>query len=292
MSRLSPSSPSLNPSVFPSVRESPFLLRKPLAFLKRGFWHASSYRLNFIGNYLGSAFVLLFFYILAQFYGVARPAALAEYGGDYFTFLLIGGVFARYLSLGLRNFGRELEHELTAGTVEPLMVTATPPMLALLGASLWSLIEGLLLLIAQLAVGAFIFGADFSRANWPAAAALTALTVVALNSWGLFTAAFVLAFKRADPLSWLVDVTLYMLAGVYFPVQILPEWLRLIAYAFPLSHALEGLRFALMRGDSRADLWRYTLILLAFNLVLFPLGVFALRFAIQHVKRTGSLGHY
>lgn len=265
---------------------------KVLAFVKRGFWHASSYRLNFVGNYLGSALVLLFFYVLAQFYGVARPAALADYGGDYFTFLLIGGVFARYLSLGLRNFGRELEHELTAGTVEPLMVTATPPMLALLGASLWSLIEGLVLLVAQLLVGALVFGADFSRANWAAAAGLTLLTVVALNSWGLFTAAFVLAFKRADPLSWLVDVTLYMLAGVYFPVQILPDWLRAIAYALPLSHALEGLRFALMRGDSLAELWRYVIILLGFNALLLPLGGWALHAALRHVKRSGSLGHY
>jgi ABC-2 type transport system permease protein len=265
---------------------------KFVAFVRRGFWHASSYRLNFFGNYLGSALVLIFFYVLAQFYGVARPAALAEYGGDYFTFLLVGGVFARYLSLGLRNFGRELEHELTAGTVEPLMVTATSPTLALLGASLWSLLEGVLLLVAQLAMGALFLSADFSRANWPAALALTLLTLLALNSWGLFTAAFVLAFKRADPLSWLVDVTLYMLAGVYFPVQILPVWLRVVAYALPLSHALEGLRFALMRGDSLAELWRYALILLAFNAVLLPLGVLALRFAIQHVKRTGSLGHY
>lgn len=267
-------------------------LFKLVAFLKRGFWHASSYRLNFVGNYLGSALVLLFFYVLAQFYGVARPAALADYGGNYFTFLLIGGVFARYLSLGLRNFGRELEHEMTAGTVEPLMVTATAPALALLGASLWSLIEGLLLLIVQLALGARVFGADFSRANWLAAGVLTVLTVIALNSWGMFTAAFVLAFKRADPLSWLVDVTLYMLAGVYFPVQILPDWLRVIAYALPLSHALEGLRFALMRGDSLAELWRYVFILLGFNLVLLPLGALALRFALQQVKRTGSLGHY
>src|SRR5262245_23232054 len=232
---------------------------KTLAFIKRGFWHASSYRLNFVGNYLGSVLVLLFFYVLAQFYGVARPAALAEYGGDYFTFLLIGGVFARYLSLGLRNFGRELEHEMTAGTVEPLMVTATSPMLALLGASLWSLIEGLALLVAQLILGALVFGADFSHANWAAATVLTLLTVIALNSWGLFTAAFVLAFKRADPLSWLVDVTLYMLAGVYFPVQILPDWLRVIAYALPLSHALEGLRFALMRGDSLTGLSHYVI---------------------------------
>lgn len=38
-------------------------------------------------------------------------------GGDYFTFLLIGSIFAHYLSFGMRHFGRELEQELVAGTL-------------------------------------------------------------------------------------------------------------------------------------------------------------------------------
>ena len=267
-------------------------LPKLLAFVKRGFLHASSYRLNFVGTYLSGLLVVIFFAVLAKFYGNSQPAALAPYGGDYFTFLLIGGVFARYLSLGMRHFGRELEHELAAGTIEPVMVTATAPGLALLGPSVWILIEGVLLMIVQLILGAAFFGADFSRANWPAALVLAALTLVALNSWGIISAAFVIVFKRADPLSWLVDVTIFMLAGVYFPVSVIPAGLRVVAYLLPLSHALEGLRFALMRGESLLELWRYVVILLAFNAVLLPAGLFAFRWGLNYVKRRGSLGHY
>lgn len=271
---------------------APINASKAVAFVKRGFLHASSYRLNFFGTYLGGLLSVVFFAVLARFYGSAQPAALAPYGGDYFTFLLIGGAFARYLSLGLRHFGRELEHELAAGTVEPVMVTATPPGLALLGPSLWILIEGIVLLAVQLGIGAAFFGADFSHANWPAVLVLAALTLLALNSWGILSAAFVILFKRADPLSWLVDVTIFMLAGVYFPVQIIPVGLRVFAYLLPLSHALEGLRFAIMRGKSLAELWPYVLILVAFNVVLLPVCLVAFRFALDHVRRRGSLGHY
>lgn len=265
---------------------------KLAAFIHHGFRHASSYRLNFVGTYLSGILVVVFFAVLARFYGNAQPAALAPYGGDYFTFLLVGGVFARYLSLGMRHFGRELEHDLAAGTIEPVMVTATPPGLALLGPSLWILIEGILLMIVQLLVGVFFFGADLSRANWLSALALAALTFFALNSWGLLSAAFVIVFKRADPLSWLVDVTIFMLAGVYFPIQLIPAGLRVFAYLLPLSYALEGLRFALMRGDTLLELWRYILILIVFNIILLPVGVFGFRLALDYVKRRGSLGHY
>jgi len=136
------------------------------------------------------------------------------------------------------------------------------------------------------------FNAGFSNADWVAALILSALTFIALNSWGVLAAAFVIYFKRADPLSWLVDVTLYMLAGVYFPVEILPPALRVIAYALPLSHALEGLRFALMRGDNIVTLSRYVIILLIFNAILIPISLFSIRYVIDQAKRTGSLGYY
>lgn len=274
------------------ITNTGFSFAKYVAFIKRGFLQASSYRLNFVGTYLGGILTVVFFSVLAKFFGRAQPEALVPYGGDYYTFLLIGAVFARYLSLGLRHFGRELEHELSAGTIEPVMITATPPALALLGPSLWILIEGIVLMIVQLIIGIVFFDADLSNANWPAALVLGALTLLSLNSFGILSAAFVLLFKRADPLSWLVDVTIFLLAGVYFPIQLLPPFLRFFSYLLPLSHALEGLRFALMRGQGLAELWTYILILVGFNILLLPASLFAFRFALRRVKQTGSLGHY
>lgn len=263
-----------------------------LALVRRGFLHAASYRLNFFGNYLGAALVVVFFYVLADFYGQARPAGLALFGGDTFTFLLIGGVTARFFNVGFKQYARELEHELAAGTVEPLLVTATPAPLALLGPALWALIEGLLIAALQLALGVWFLGADLSRADWPAALALGALALLAVTGWGLLSAAFVLVFKRADPLSWLADVTLYMFAGVYFPVAALPAVLQPLAWALPLSHALEALRLALMQGRSLPELARYAWILAGFALALLPLGVLGLEAALRHARRRGSLGHY
>jgi ABC-2 type transport system permease protein len=277
----------------PAVRASSGLsFPKLWAFIKRGFLHASSYRLNFLGTYVGGLLSVVFFSVLAQFYGNSQPAALAPYGGDYFTFLLIGAAFARFLSLGLRHFGRELEHDLAAGTIEPVMVTATSPGLALLGPSLWILVEGVILLVMQLALGVSLFGANFSHANWPAALVLTGLTLLALSGWGFLSAAFVLMFKRAEPLSWLVDVTLFMLAGVYFPIQVIPAGLRVFAYLLPLSYALEGLRYALMRGETLGQLWSYAAILLGFTVLLLPTGIWGFQRAIDRVRRGGGLGHY
>ncbi len=268
----------------------PHPLSKLSAFVRRGFLDASSYRLNFFGTYFGGILYVVFYFLLARFIGSA-PRGVQAYG-DYFTFLLVGSTFARYLSLGMKHFSRELERQMMVGTIEPLLVTATSPSFALLGATAWILIEGVFVMFLELSVGAFFLGADFARANWLAAIITALLTVVALDAWGILSAAFLLIFKRADPVTWLVDITFFIFAGVYFPVTLLPEWLRVFSYLLPLTYALEGLRGALMQGRALGDLTGEILVLIAFNALFIPLALFTFRWALNYTRQTGSLGQY
>jgi ABC-2 type transport system permease protein len=251
---------------------------------------ARSYRLNFVGTYLGGALFVFFYALLARFVG--RQSAAPDAFGDYFTFLLIGGVFARYLTVGMKFLAREIEHEMVTGTVEPLMVTPTNSALALLGSSAWLFVEGVIVMVLQLGIGVAFFGADLTRANWLSAAVIVVLSLGALNSWGILSAAFLLVFKRADPLNWFIDLTAFIFCGVYFPVSLLPFPLQIFSYVLPLTYALEGLRGALMRGQSLAELGVEVLALVLFNLVLIPLGLAAFRRALAYTKRNGSLGQY
>jgi ABC-2 type transport system permease protein len=272
------------------TRRTTNLWFKVWALTLRGLLVAKSYRLNFIGTYFGGVLYVFFYALLARFIG-HQPEAIREYG-DYFTYLLIGGVFARYLMLGMKNLSREIELEMMVGTVEPLMVTATNPALALLGVSTWLFIEGLIVMALQLCVGVLMFGADLAHADWLAVVVTTILALGALNSWGILSAAFILVFKRADPLNYVIDLATFVLCGVYFPVALLPSGLQIFSYLLPLTYALEALRGALMLGQSLYDLRVPLLALVVFNVVLIPLGLFTFRRALAYTKRTGSLGQY
>lgn len=256
----------------------------------RGFLIAKSYRLNFIGTYFGGALYVLFYFVLARFIGT-QPASVKEFG-DYFTYLLIGGVFARYLSSGMKFLSRELEHEMVNGTVEPLMVTATSSSLTMLGPSAWMFVEGIILMMLQMGMGALFFGADLSRANWVSAVVATLLSLSALYSWGILSVAFLIVFKRADPVNWLIDLTTFVFCGVYFPITVLPEGLRIFSYMLPLTYSLQALRGALMQGQSLYELRLPLFALVLFNLILIPLCFYTFRRAITYTKRTGSLGQY
>lgn len=259
------------------------------AFFLHGWAQAASYRLDFAGRYLAMFVSVLFFYVLDQIF--KRSGVQQVEGSSYFTFLLIGGTFARYLDTGLRAFAETLREEMLMGTLEPLLVTSTATQFALLGPALFLFLEGTLLVFVQLIVGV-LFGADFSHANWLSAGIILFISLIALAAWGITSAAFTLVFKRGDPIMWLVDAVAYVFIGVWFPVSILPPALQVVSHLLPFTYALHGLRAALTSGAAIIELTSDLLPLISFTLVLLPIAVWSLRAAIRFLKRTGQLTRY
>ena len=259
------------------------------ALVGHNFRLAFAYKLNFVSRYLSAAVSVLLFFFLDR---LLRGAGINEIeGGTYFTFLLIGGTFARYLEIVNHGFMDNLREEMLKGTIEPLLVTATPAALVLLGPASWRLVEGTVLVLIQLSVGVAV-GADFSQANWLSAAVVVLVGLSSLISYGVFSAAFMIVFKRGDPLNWFVNAVAYVFSGVFFPVSLLPPGLRIISHALPFTYVLRALRAALMRGAGLAELAPDIAILLGFTAVLLPLALWSMRTAVRRMKERGELAHY
>ena len=80
------------------------------------------------------------------------------------------------------------------------------------------------------------------------------------------------------------------LAGVYYPVSVLPDWLERVAQWLPLTHTLEALRMALIHGTSLQEVGTELTALLAFSIVLLPVGTIVFRWALRETGRLGRLG--
>ncbi len=259
------------------------------AFTLQGFTFARSYKLNFAGRYVATIVSVLLFYFLDQM--LRRAGVTVFEGGSYFTYLLIGGAFLKYLDVGLRAFAESLREEMLMGTIEPLLATATPTRLALLAPSAWMLLEGTLLVFFQIAIGT-VFGADFSRANWLTAIVVALVSLLSVLCWGILSASYTIVFKRSDPINWLVGAIAYVFSGVFFPVSILPPLLQAVSILLPFTYALRALRGALISGATLTAVLPDVFALLAFAAVLLPLALWSMRAAIRHLKRTGELAHY
>src|SRR6516162_2882812 len=89
----------------------------------------------------------------------------------------------------------------------------------------------------------------------------------------------------AESLAWTLMFVLLPLVCVYYPVNVLPEWLQLIAWALPPTYVFEGMRALLMEHAFRADLMAEAFLL---NALYFAAAVVAFLALLESARRAGS----
>ena len=263
-----------------------------LAFLKRDFSQALSYRLSFLLQIGGIFFSVAIFYFLSELFGSAIAPQLEAYGGNYFSFVLIGLAFTGFLGLSLSSFAASIREGQVMGTLEIMLLSPTRLSVILLSSSLWSYLLTTLRVVLYLIVGAFVFGADLGNANIGGSLLVMLLSIASFTGIGVLSAAVVLIIKKGDPIALIINGASSLLAGVFYPVAILPNWLEPISSVLPLTYALDAMRLAMLQGHSIYELRNDILILLAFTFVLTPISFLVFRRALKRAKKEGSLIQY
>ena len=267
------------------------MLRKAWAFIQRDFIEETSYRMAFVLRLFGMLFSVVTFFFVSKLFGPAAAPHLESYGGDYFSFVIIGLAFSQYVGVSLTSFSTMITRAQITGTLEALFLTETDASAIVVGSSLYRFLWVSVNVTLYLAVGA-VFGMDLSRANLLAGFIVLLLTVACFSSFGILAASFVIVFKRGDPITTIFKGVMDVLGGTYYPITVLPGWLQVFSYFVPLTYALRAMRLALLQGYSIIDLAPDLGILLVFSVVLLPLSVLVFNYAVHRAKAEGSLSHY
>ncbi len=259
------------------------------AFLLRDLRIAEAYKSSFAFMAAGGVVTLTVFHFLALTVG-DLPLLRSRYGADYFSFALIGLAVAT-CTRGLQSsFGRRLRESQLEGSLELLLASplSTWRVVALLAA--YPVALSFVRALAFVLAGAWLFGAQL-RLNLAGFAAALACSLASFAALGLLSSAFVLAFKRGDPLNYLLDTASYLFSGVFYPIEVMPPALQWISHLLPATYAVNALRASGLQRASVVEVAPALLTLLAFAVALWPLAVLALALARRHVERTGTLPH-
>ena len=268
------------------------IYKKALNFVKRDFILATSYRFAFLLQLFGILFSVLTFYFLAQMFGDAAIPYLEPYGGDYFSFVLIGIAFSTYLTTGLTSFSGSIRNEQMMGTLEAMLVTPTKTSLIIIFSSLWNFIFASIRVLAYLLIGVFLFDVNMSNANLVGALITLILTIICFSSLGIISASFIMVLKQGDPINWAFSALSGLLGGVFYPITVLPQWLQMFSYILPITYSLNAMRLALLQGYSLEALAPDILALMLFSVVMLPFSIMAFRYAVRRAKVDGSLTQY
>jgi ABC-2 type transport system permease protein len=95
--------------------------------------------------------------------------------------------------------------------------------------------------------------------------------------------------EKGTQLGFVAQGTLLVVSGVYYPVDVLPEWMQWIATVSPATYALDGIREAILEGQGLTamgdELWPLALI----GAVSIPLGLAIFSRGERYAKRHGKL---
>lgn len=268
------------------------MLGKLLAILHKDILFATSYRLGFAIQLVGPFFLIVSFFFLSRLVEGSSLVSLERYGGDYFSFALIGLAFATYTGIFLGTVVATIRSGQTLGTLEIVLTTQTSLTTYLVGSSLYGLLRGSIMVIIFLGIATMVFGADFGNANWPAAGLVVLLSAGMVLGLGIISGGLILLFKQGDPLSMAVNAGVFLVSGVVYPVDVLPAWLKVTSLALPHTYALEALRLAMLQGASTVQLAPQIIPLFMFSLGIFLFSLVFFKYSQQRARVEGSFSQY
>ena len=267
-------------------------MKKILAFLKKDFLCESSYKISFIFNIIAVLTTVLIYYFIDRLFGQRITPHLAPYGTSYFSYVLISLAFFGYIGTGMGSFAAQIQREQIQGTWEAVMLTPTPLTTVLFAMGTWNFLLATLDIVIYALLGLFVFRLDLSRTHWPALLLVTFFSVTSFSALGILSSAFIIVFKRGNPVSWIVNSVEGLIGGVYFPITVLPAWLQACANFLPITYAIRAIQLAVHKGYGLRELKTELLFLCLFTGVLLPLALLVFRCAVQKAKRIGSLAQY
>jgi len=267
-------------------------LNKALSFLIRDFRMNVSYRLSFFMSFAKIFVSVAVFFFISRLFGKAVNPYLAEYSGDYFSYVLIGIAFSGFVTTGMSAFSSSISSAQSQGTLEAMLVTPTKLSSIILFSSLWNYLFNSFNVLVYLVFGWVFFGLSLSRVNIPSALVIILLATLSFSGMGVISASFIMVFKRGNPIDWLYGMASSLLGGMFFPAKVLPVWLQPFAYLVPIFYALRAMRLAVLKGYSIMALSTEIAALVVFAAIILPLSFWSFKYAVREAKTDGSLVTY
>jgi ABC-2 type transport system permease protein len=246
-----------------------------------------SYRTQFVAQFLSPLFTIAVFYYISRLLTVRTFHS----PGGYFGFVIVGLVIVQILTISLGIMPASVRQELVSGTIERFLVSAHGPVNGILGTMLFPLCNALLSGVLTLALAALVFGLPLAASSL-LAIPVALLGVIAFMPFALFLVALVMAFKQVASATQFLVSGIAIVGGLYFPVALLPGWIRWMSDVQPFTPATDLLRHLLVDAPLAHPAAIELLKLLAFSLVLLPAGFVVLRIAIRYGQRTGTVAEY
>jgi ABC-2 type transport system permease protein len=259
-----------------------------LAVMERDLRLFLSYRLRPITLLVGPLTTVTLFYYVSR---LVKLPALGSSDG-YFAYVVVGVVVLDILTSTIAVTPVTLRQELVAGTFERLALSPFGPVRGVAAMMVFPLLQAFVLATATLVFAALVFGMPIAWPDIVLAAPAAVLGAAAFAPFGLLTVAAILVVKQALAGASIILTAMSIVAGVYFPVTLLPDWIEWLSNVQPFTPAVDLLRHLISAAPSTDPPLLDAAKLLAWAAVLLPASIWVLGAAIHYSRRRGTIIEY
>lgn len=210
---------------------------------------------------------------------------------DLVGYAVVGIAASTFIFNSLYYVGQILDEERIGGTLVGLFLSPSPRIGWLTGFAAAGLAETSIAGIATVVFGGLAFGVKF-HPDYLALAISFILFLASLWGLGFVFSALGLILKRSNDVANLVSSIILLLGGIYYPIALLPAWLRYPAEALPLGYGIQALAGASLHHAGLAQLAPQLVPLAIFAVALPVAGILAFGWIDVLVRRRGELDLY
>ena len=205
-------------------------------------------------------------------------------------YLVVGTLVWRYLSLIFYWITDVIGLERWEGTIEYTLMAPIRRLTHMAGQTIFAVIYSMIFTGVILGVTVVLFNIDLSNANLPGATLVLLSGSLSFVGIGIVGSILPLLFpERGSQMTHVIIASLLLVSGVYYPVEVLPDFLQSMAVVSPATYVLRGVRAALLDGVGMTALWSEIWPALLIGVATIPIGLWCFKLAERYAKRTGKL---
>jgi ABC-2 type transport system permease protein len=208
---------------------------------------------------------------------------------EYIPYVLIGAIFSTYMFTAVWSMGNAFRNEMFYGTLEHILCSPVRPLYILIGKGLYNSLFSTMFVIVQLSICVIFFGLTLTLTKILPMVLFLGLLVIGLYGVGFIAAALTLLIKEAHGILHMFEYVLFLFTPIRYPVEVHPIT-RAVSAIIPLTYALIALRGILL--GVRFDFMKTSVILVAIDIIIIPLGLYVFSWVEKRTKKRGTLAHY
>jgi ABC-2 type transport system permease protein len=233
-------------------------------------------------------------YFTARFLDAGASASVAQYGGNYLAYVVVGVLLNQICLAALNGPFTTISDAFWDKRLETYRLSIHGIWANLLGRLTWGVGFSAALQGGALVVLLLAGGLDLrTDINIPLVLLVCLLLVAANAGLGIAGASlfFLLEVKSGqDPITWAYRYLVMLVSGLYVPLSILPGWLRAIGSVLPQTYGLAAVRALVLTGaDPRLIVGGIAGLLITSTLACIA-GFGMLTWALRRAEHRGGIG--